>query len=123
MKKGMARGRGNAKKRVADMALPPGQRARRRKGKGRGAKGAVAQMDHANNSEANKQRRAFERRESRAREDKPPNQAAVQSARAQRVWTGKHRLSMSRWRPPPLVAIGPGNQANHQEADPLAARR
>ncbi len=36
MKKGMARGRGNAKKRVADMSLPPEQRGRQRRGKGRG---------------------------------------------------------------------------------------
>ncbi len=69
MKEGMARGRGNAKKRVADMSLPPEQRRRQRRGKGRGVKGTVAQMDHANNPEAAKQRRAFDRRESRARED------------------------------------------------------
>jgi hypothetical protein len=65
MKKGMARGRKNSKLRVADMSLPPGQRGRQRRGKGRGIKGTMAQMDHANNSEANKQRRAFERREER----------------------------------------------------------
>lgn len=68
MKKGMARGRKNAKLRVADMSLPPEQRRRQRKGKGRGKKGIVAQMDHANNPEATKGRRTFERREGRARE-------------------------------------------------------
>ena len=72
MKEGMARGRGNAKKRVADMSLPPEQRRRQRRGKGRGVKGTVAQMDHANNPEATKGRRTFEKRESRAR-DEPPS--------------------------------------------------
>ncbi len=72
MKIGIARGRGNAKKRVADMSLPPGQRGRKRKGKGRATKGVIAQMDHANNPEAAKQRRAWEKRESEAREDEPP---------------------------------------------------
>jgi hypothetical protein len=52
MKQGMDRGRGNAKKRVADMSLPAEQRRRKRKGKGRGTKGVVAQMDHGNNPEA-----------------------------------------------------------------------
>jgi len=81
MKEGMARGRGNAKKRVADMSLPPEQRRRQRRGKGRGAKGTVAQMDHANNPEANKQRRAFERRESRVRQDGDPAQLANAAGR------------------------------------------
>jgi hypothetical protein len=60
------------------MSLPPEQRRRQRRGKGRGIKGVVAQMDHGNNSEAAKQRRAYGRRESRAREafaidrDAPP---------------------------------------------------
>jgi len=69
MKSGMARGRKNSKLRVADMSLPPEQRRRQRKGKGRGVKGTVAQMNHANSSEAGKQRRAFGRRESRARDE------------------------------------------------------
>ncbi len=75
MKKGMARGRGNAKKRVADMSLPPEQRRRQRRGKGRGVKGVVAQLDHGNNPEADKRRRAWEKRESEARaaeDDEPP---------------------------------------------------
>ena len=72
MKIGIARGRGNAKKRVADMSLPPEQRGRKRKGKGRATKGVIAQMDHASNPEAAKRRRAYGRCESRVREDGDP---------------------------------------------------
>jgi hypothetical protein len=61
VKQGMARGRGNAKKRVADMSLPAGERGRKRKGKGRGTKGIVAQMDHGNSPQANDLRRTFKR--------------------------------------------------------------
>ncbi len=41
MKQGMDRGRGNAKKRVADMSLPAEQRRRRRKGKGEAPRGLL----------------------------------------------------------------------------------
>ena len=65
MKKGWRAGAGMPRS-AADISLPPEQRRRQRKGKGRGTKGVVAQMDHANNHEAGKRRRAFEKRESRS---------------------------------------------------------
>ncbi len=63
MKQGMDRGRKNSKLRVADMSLPAEERGRRRKGKGRGNKGILAQMNHGNKSEATKRRRKWEKQE------------------------------------------------------------
>ncbi len=80
MKQGMDRGRGNAKKRVADMSLPADQRGRKRKGKGRGGKGVVAQMDHGNNPEAAEGPRTFEKHEGRTREGERPESLPSVSA-------------------------------------------
>jgi phage gp16-like protein len=57
--------RAQGKTRLADMSLPPEQRHRKRTVKGRGGKGRIAQMDHANHSEANKRRRKFWKKEGR----------------------------------------------------------
>jgi len=43
---------------VVDMSLPADQR-RRKRAKGKGGKGRIAQMDHANHPENNKRRREF----------------------------------------------------------------
>ncbi|MGH7441192.1 MAG: hypothetical protein ACREKE_00810 [bacterium] len=52
-----------------DMSLPPEQRHRKkRKVKGKGTKGVIAQLGHANgNSEINKKRREWEKKNKRQR--------------------------------------------------------
>jgi hypothetical protein len=57
-----ARNKGGLRVRIADMSVPPENRRRKRRAKGKGRKGKVAQMDHANTSEANKRRRQWRRR-------------------------------------------------------------
>ena len=66
-RRGRQSGHKSARTRSADMSLPPDQRGRQRRGKGRGTKGVVAQMDHGNNPEAAEGRRTFEKREGRTR--------------------------------------------------------
>lgn len=53
--------------RVADMSVPAEQRRRKRTVKGRGVKGRIAQMDHANHPEDNKRRREWERKTRKGR--------------------------------------------------------
>lgn len=53
---------------LADMSVPPAQRGRKRKQKGRGTKGVIAQLGHANGSHyASDQRRKWEKQNSKRR--------------------------------------------------------